>query len=68
MREKLAIDGGKPVRTEPFPDWPVYDEDEIEALTEVVKSGKWGALAGDKVRQFERAFASFQQQLVWHDR
>jgi dTDP-4-amino-4,6-dideoxygalactose transaminase len=61
MKEKLAIDGGKPVRTEPFPAWPVYDEDEIEALTEVVKSGKWGALAGDKVMQFERAFASFQQ-------
>ena len=61
MKTKLAIDGGKPVRTAPFPAWPVYDEQEIKALTEVVKSGKWGALAGDKVKQFEQEFASFQQ-------
>ena len=61
MNDKLAINGGKPVRTEPFPAWPVFDEREIEAVTEVVRSGNWGCLAGDKVHQFERAFADFQQ-------
>jgi dTDP-4-amino-4,6-dideoxygalactose transaminase len=61
MREKLAIDGGKPVRTAPFPAWPIFDERETEALAEVVRSGRWGALAGDKVKQFEREFIVFQQ-------
>lgn len=26
MSTRLAIDGGTPVRTKPFPTWPVYDE------------------------------------------
>ncbi len=50
-----------PVRARPFPDWPVFDEREIEALTEVVRSGKWGELAGSKVLEFQRAFAAYQQ-------
>jgi dTDP-4-amino-4,6-dideoxygalactose transaminase len=58
---KLAIDGGTPVRARPFPEWPVFDESEIAAVTEVVRSGKWGELAGTKVREFERAFAAYQQ-------
>ena len=59
--DKLKIDGGQPVRTQPFPDWPVFDEREIEAVTEVVRSGKWGELVGTKVIEFQRAFAAFQQ-------
>lgn len=39
--EKLAIKGGEPLRTTPFPSWPVHDEAEVEAVTEVVRSGKW---------------------------
>ncbi|MDZ7260637.1 MAG: DegT/DnrJ/EryC1/StrS family aminotransferase, partial [candidate division KSB1 bacterium] len=31
----------------------------IDALTEVIKSGKWGCLHGTKVKQFEKAFADF---------
>jgi dTDP-4-amino-4,6-dideoxygalactose transaminase len=61
MIGNLAINGGKPVRTEPFPAWPVFDEREIEAVSEVARSGKWGCLAGNKVHQFEREFAAFQQ-------
>jgi dTDP-4-amino-4,6-dideoxygalactose transaminase len=56
----LAIRGGKPVRTRPFPTWPVWGEEEIRNLTEVVKSGKWGRLHGDRVAEFERRFAAFQ--------
>jgi len=59
MAGQLAINGGDPVRTEPFPEWPIYDEREVEALTEVLHSGKWGSTAGDKVREFEREFAAF---------
>jgi dTDP-4-amino-4,6-dideoxygalactose transaminase len=58
---KLAIDGGTPVRERPFPDWPVFDEAEVEAVTEVVRSGTWGELTGTKVREFERAFAAYQE-------
>ncbi len=39
--EKLAIAGGEPLRTTPFPSWPVHDEAEVEAVAEVVRSGKW---------------------------
>lgn len=28
----LAIHGGKPVRTEPYPAWPVHDERDIEVI------------------------------------
>jgi dTDP-4-amino-4,6-dideoxygalactose transaminase len=61
MVDKLAINGGKPVRTAPFTAWPMFDEREVEAITDVVRSGKWGCLVGDKVHQFEREFAVFQQ-------
>lgn len=39
---KLAIDGGTPVRVEPFPAWPVFGELEERLILEVVRSGKWG--------------------------
>jgi dTDP-4-amino-4,6-dideoxygalactose transaminase len=38
---KLAINGGTPVRTEPYPSWPLYDEGEKEALIAVLESRKW---------------------------
>lgn len=56
---KLAINGGTPVRTKPFPGWPVYGEEEEKALIEVLRSGSWG-LPGNKVREFEQKFADFQ--------
>lgn len=61
MDNRLAIDGGTPVRTTPFPSWPVFDEREVEALKEVVHSGVWGAMDGSKVKQFEKEFAAYQQ-------
>jgi len=56
---ELAIAGGKPVRTKPFHSWPIFDERDIEALTRVVKSGKWGCTKGEEVRKFEKQFAEF---------
>jgi len=56
----LAINGGAPVRTEPFPGWPVFDDREERLLLEVLHSGKWGELTGDKVTSFAARFAEFQ--------
>lgn len=60
MTERLAIDGGTPLRTSPFPSWPVWGERERELLLEVLDSGHWGELSGDKVQAFEDRFAAFQ--------
>jgi dTDP-4-amino-4,6-dideoxygalactose transaminase len=38
---ELALTGGQPLRTAPFPAWPVHDQREVEAVTNVVESGKW---------------------------
>ena len=43
---KLAINGGTKQVTEEFPSWPVFDGAEIQGITEVVKSGKWGGKWG----------------------
>lgn len=58
--DTLAVDGGMPVRTEPFPSWPVFDKREERLLLEVLHSGKWGELAGDKVTTFAQRFAEYQ--------
>jgi dTDP-4-amino-4,6-dideoxygalactose transaminase len=58
----LAILGGQPVRQETLPDWPVFDERDIAAVTEVVKSGQWGGYPypGPQTAEFARRFAELQ--------
>ena len=55
----LALSGGTPVRTEPFPSWPVYGNAEEEALLRVLHSGRWGRSDRGEVEQFEAEFAAF---------
>lgn len=63
---KLAINGGKKIRTEPFPDQLNYGEEEIYAITKFLERGQllsnyrgnwikefWG---GPEVRKFEDAW------------
>ena len=57
---RLAIDGGNPVRVAPFPAWPVSDKREERLLLDVLHSGKWSALTGDKVKTFQEKFAAYQ--------
>lgn len=59
---ELAILGGPPTRTEAYPTWPVHDERDIEAVTEVVKSGNWGGYPypGPKTSEFLRRFVELQ--------
>lgn len=47
MATKLAINGGSPVRAKPWPQWPYFAEDEIQAVCEVLKSGKVNYWTGD---------------------
>ena len=65
-RAKLAIDGGRPARTEPLPAaWPgawVFGEEEVEAAAEVLRAKSpfrhYGPGVLGKVRAFEKDFAS----------
>ncbi len=58
---RLAILGGKPIRKNPFPSWPVWGQEEIDALTDVVRSGQWGMRQGTRVRHFEERFAGMHE-------
>lgn len=59
---KLAILGGEPVRKEPYPSWPVFNEREVEAVTSVVRSGQWGGFPypGPHTNEFLKRFAEMQ--------
>ena len=39
--------------------WPVYDEEEREAVAEVLRSGRVNYWTGEETRAFEREFAAF---------
>jgi dTDP-4-amino-4,6-dideoxygalactose transaminase len=58
---KLAILGGDPVRTAPFPQWPVFGELEEQLLLEVLRSGKWGGVGRVKLLELEEKFAAVHQ-------
>jgi len=57
--EPLALDGGIPVRVAPFPPWPAFEEEEINAAMNVLKSGKINYWTGEEGRMFEHEFAAF---------
>jgi dTDP-4-amino-4,6-dideoxygalactose transaminase len=58
----LAILGGEPLRTEPYPAWPVFDERDVQAVTAVVTSGNWGGYPypGPQTRAFLDRFLEIQ--------
>jgi dTDP-4-amino-4,6-dideoxygalactose transaminase len=58
----LAILGGPQTRTEPYPAWPVWDERDIQAVTEVIRSGQWGGYPypGPKTAELAQQFAELQ--------
>lgn len=59
MTGELALMGGAPLRTRPYPEWPTADDRERELLLEVLDSRRWWATQGTKVREFEQAWAQF---------
>ncbi len=56
----LALVGGNPVRTHPFPSWPSFGEEEERSLLQVLRSGSWGGY-NEKVAEFESAFAAMHK-------
>lgn len=57
---QLGIKGGTPIRTQEFPAWPCFDEQEVKAVEKVVRSGNWGRLSGTEVAALESEFARLQ--------
>ena len=59
MKSSLAINGGHKTIDKDF-NWPLFDETEVNAVADVVRSGKWGNPdCGDLVKSFEDEFAAF---------
>ena len=58
---KLAIQGGSSAKSKPFPDWPIYDDLERDALNEVLESRAWWRTEGTKTLEFEQRFAAYHQ-------
>ena len=58
---QLAVNGGAPLRTKPWPAWPEYDRREIENLTRVVESRNWGGFPSPNTvgGEFARRFAAY---------
>ncbi len=59
MAQTLAIHGGTPVRTKPFPPWPQVGVPEEQRVLAALRSGAWGKFQGEEVRQFEQRFAEY---------
>jgi dTDP-4-amino-4,6-dideoxygalactose transaminase len=59
MKKNLAINGGPKTIDRDFP-WPIFDETAVNAVADVVRSGKWGNPdCTDLVKAFEDEFAAF---------
>ncbi len=64
MPEKLAINGGPQAATEPFPttgnaSGRDLGDEEIELVSEVIRSGRMFRYSGTMVEQFEKEYADF---------
>jgi perosamine synthetase len=55
--DKLAVNGGKPVRAKSWPAWPQWDRSAEETVLAILRSGNWYRGQGNTVTQFEKAYA-----------
>jgi dTDP-4-amino-4,6-dideoxygalactose transaminase len=60
MSEKLAIHGGPKAVRNTLAGWPRFDEKAINAVVEVLRSGKVNYWTGPKGMEFEKKFARWQ--------
>ena len=59
MSHTLAIDGGQPLRSTPYPTWPQWGAEEERAVLDVLHSGRWWAPEGTQVTGLESEFAAY---------
>src|SRR5437870_8859264 len=57
--ELPAILGGRPVRPQGPPDWPIADEDIWQALQATYRDGSWGKYQGGNVERLENRLAKY---------
>lgn len=55
--DKPAILGGAPVRTQPFPSWPMFDSEDERLLMDTFRSRGWCRVGNERVNTFEQRFA-----------
>jgi dTDP-4-amino-4,6-dideoxygalactose transaminase len=60
LSNSLAIHGGTPVRSEPWPRWPEFGDPEEKALLEALRSGTWG-IGGALVPELECRYAGLHE-------
>jgi len=55
----LAVFGGEPIRKENYPTWPVFDDRDIQAVADTIKSGRWGGFPypGPNTQLFAEKFS-----------
>lgn len=59
MQDRLALLGGAPVRTKPFPSWPPVTDSAVAAVTAAVTDAVWSEVGGPQKTRFEREFAAY---------
>jgi dTDP-4-amino-4,6-dideoxygalactose transaminase len=59
---ELAILGGPQTRTEPYPQWPVWDQRDLDAVDHVIRSGQWGGypFPGPHTAELAQKFSELQ--------
>jgi dTDP-4-amino-4,6-dideoxygalactose transaminase len=60
VSQQLAAHGGPKTVTAPLPHWPVFDENAIRAVEQVLRSGKVNYWTGPHGMDFEKQFAEWQ--------
>jgi dTDP-4-amino-4,6-dideoxygalactose transaminase len=56
-KQTLAVLGGRPVRTEHFPSWPILERNDRESWSKVLEEGHWCRLDGNYANTFEKVYA-----------
>ncbi|HLP75271.1 MAG TPA: DegT/DnrJ/EryC1/StrS family aminotransferase [Bacteroidales bacterium] len=57
ISDKLALQGGTPVRTAKWPVWPVWNESAEKGIIEMLRTGRWWRGSGEHVIDFEKKYA-----------
>lgn len=57
--DRLAVEGGRPVRSAPLAPWPVYSPNEVQAAVTALETGRVNYWSGQECKLFEKEFAKY---------